>query len=340
MDRLASAGADSSTLPRVTTVVTPEQRRIQQALWASMPPPDFVVEIQLNVEGNAAELARLAYDWVDQLTMVLAPDARAGGVDLPVVEGTALKRMRPGDEYVTARVTRLSLSRGKTRVLSANGMAWLRAELLSVPAEVYVTFHRVGTDGRPMLGPATLRIQPVEWSPGWLQLCGHLRESAFSDPATQQTWLTALYSFADQANPGYGQIGYYRDAGETAIEVTTDPHVPGFVNTSRDSGHTIGRSRETLRGHDWLTIVPGELAVSLGGAPGLAATGAFAEVRALSRGGVALLATPAFTDYDTAAAERPFRALAPVLPPGRPLLLERSPAMPPSFVVDQARDHD
>lgn len=300
-----------------------------------MPPQDFLVEVQLNVDDSAVELSQLAYDWVDQLTMALAPEARVQAADLPVVVGTALKRMKPGDEYLTVQVTRLSLSRGVTRVLSAKGMAWLRAELATMPSEVYVMFHRVGADGRPKLGPTTLLIQPVERSPGWLQLCGHLRESVFADPATQRTWLATLYAYADQANPGYGQIGYYRGTSETAIEDTMDPHVPGFVNARRDPSRTIGRSRELLRGHDWLTVVPEELAVKLGGADGLAATGAFTEVRALRRGGVALLATPAFADYNTVAAERPFRALAAVLPPGRPQLLERSPNFPPAFVVDQ-----
>ncbi|WP_127502409.1 hypothetical protein [Actinoplanes solisilvae] len=310
--------------------VTAEQRRIQQALWAAAPPPDHTVEVQLNVEGDAAELAELAYEWAVQLTRALAPAADMA--KLPVVEGTALKRLKPGDEYVTARVER---ERRTTRVLSDKGLAWLRAELADMPREVHLTFARVSGGGRPVGGPQYLAISPVERSPGWLRLSGYLRESAFTDPATQRKWLTALCSVADLANPGYGQIAYYRGMGETAIENTMNPHVPGFVNARRDSDQTIGRSREILRGHDWLTIVPEELAAKLGGASALAATGAFAEVRALDRGGVALLATPTFQDYDLAAAEGPFRALAPVLPPGRPMLLEQPPWMPPPYVIDQ-----
>ncbi len=325
--------ARSTNLPRVTFEVTAEQRRVQQALWAAAPRPDFTVEMQLNVDESTADRPRLAYEWVDHLTTALAFDARSRAADLPVIEGTARKRLRPGDEYVTARVIRLR--RGTTRVLSAKGMAWLRAELATMPSEVHISFGRIDRDGEAMAGPVTLSIHPVEGSPGWLQLGGYLRESAFTDPATQQKVLTALLSFADRVNPGYGQIGYLRNDGATAIESVTDPHAPGFVRASRDPSHTIGRSREVLRGHDWLTIVPAELAATLGGAPGLAATGAFAEVRALGGGGVALLATAGFEDYDAAAAERPFRALAAVLPPGRPRLVEQPPWVAPAFVVDQ-----
>ncbi|SNY52891.1 hypothetical protein [Paractinoplanes atraurantiacus] len=146
---------------------------------------------------------------------------------------------------------------------------------------------------------------------------------------------TVLCSFADRANPGYGQIGYYRGTGATAIEHTMNPRTPGFVKAHRDPAHTIGRSRQTLRGHDWLTIVPAELTTILGGAEALAATGAFTEVRPLTHGGVALLATRDFKDYNAATAEPPFHALAPVLPSAGPLLVEQPPWTPPAFVMDR-----
>ena len=80
----------------------------------------------------------------------------------------------------------------------------------------------------------------------------------------------------------------------------------------------IPRSREQLRGYDWLTICPKELADRLGGTGALRATGAFHEVAQLSGGGVWLLATADYRDLDDAALYRVFRALAPVLPIGMP----------------------
>jgi len=79
-------------------------------------------------------------------------------------------------------------------------------------------------------------------------------------------------------------------------------------------------SRQVLRGYDWLTICPQELADRVGGAAGLAASGAFHEVAQLAGGGVWLLATADYRDYDEETMDRVFRALAPLLPAGLPVL--------------------
>jgi hypothetical protein len=87
-----------------------------------------------------------------------------------------------------------------------------------------------------------------------------------------------------------------------------------------------------------LTIVPEELADRLGGEPALRRSGAFAEVRKLAAGGVWLLATGDYREYDQSAVERVFDVLAPIPRPGLPRTRPHPPAnLPPYQVV--LKDH-
>jgi hypothetical protein len=59
----------------------------------------------------------------------------------------------------------------------------------------------------------------------------------------------------------------------------------------------VPRCHEVLRGYSWVTICAAELAVRLGGAGALAASGAFDEVTELPGGQVFLRATPTLDEY-------------------------------------------
>jgi hypothetical protein len=323
----------------VTGEVTPEQERRRDLLWAAMPRPDFTLGAQLNVDATAGDPAQIASDWVDHLTGAVGSGVRAQLAGLPGQTRAAIKTLTVGDVYGDITVTRMPAGeriRTRKRTLSDTGLDWLRTELADMPYQVDVSAGHLDEYGLIAGWTFSARIRPLPHSRGWLQLTGHLPESSFTDPdtgiGTQQRWLAALHAFADRVNPGYGQIGYHHGGGDTAVEETVDWRA--FQHNRRQSDFTIGRSRDTLRGYDWVTIVPQELASTLGGAEGLAATGAFAQVRPLVRGGVALLTTADFRDYTAATAEPAFRTLAPILPPGRPLLVPRSPNQPPVIVVD------
>ncbi|GGL96072.1 hypothetical protein GCM10010129_44910 [Streptomyces fumigatiscleroticus] len=80
----------------------------------------------------------------------------------------------------------------------------------------------------------------------------------------------------------------------------------------------LAESRTHLRGYSWITGVPSELAVRLGGAPRLTANGAFHAVRELRGGGLLLQSTETLAGYDDRAMRGVFHALASVLPPGIP----------------------
>lgn len=129
-------------------------------------------------------------------------------------------------------------------------------------------------------------------------------------------WLNVLLSYADRLNPGFGHVAYVYGDGATALEhsllATTHPR------EVRDPAYTVNECRRFLRGYSWLTILPQALSVRLGGADGLRRTKAFAEVRQLAAGGIWLLGTTDYRDYDAAAVRRVFYALAPVLRPGLP----------------------
>jgi len=309
--------------------LSPEALRLRDELWALAPRPDFTVEAQIVVETSA----EVAYDWVDDLTSALGGEVRARLAGLPASRKAA--GAEPGETYGEIEVTRYPDGRyaePQGLVLSEEGLRRLRSELADMPHIVRVTVGPLGADGIVNAGPVSLEITAPSGSPGWMRLSAYLRESAFMTAETQRRWVNALLSFADGVNPGYGQIGYHR-GDNTAVEETADARVVDI--TRRSSDYTIGRSRRLLRGYDWLTIVPRELADALGGAEALVATGAFAQVRPLHRGGLAVLADSSFQDYDLAAAEPVFRALAPVLPPGRPRLTPQPPTVPPAFVIDQ-----
>jgi hypothetical protein len=124
--------------------------------------------------------------------------------------------------------------------------------------------------------------------------------------------LETVRGIADRIGPAYGEIAYangYYGVYNTSLEDAL--HL-------REVPEQLARSRHTLRGYSWLTIAAQEIGDRLGGVAGLRATGAFAEVDQLAHGGYWLLATERFADYDLNQADKVFRALASVLPPGRP----------------------
>lgn len=124
--------------------------------------------------------------------------------------------------------------------------------------------------------------------PDWLRLAFSAPESDLDDPGQQQAWLAFIRETAEELNPAFGIIDYDYDSlyGETAVEIAVKES--WMLQTQR-----IPLSREVLRGYDWLTICPQELADRLGGV---------------------------------------FRALAPVLPVGEPVLFDERQA-------EQGRDY-
>ncbi|MGK5678132.1 hypothetical protein [Actinoplanes sp. URMC 104] len=299
---------------------------------------DFTLDVQVNVEASAEELPRVVHDWLDRGFTVLAGEIKAGTARLPELAAAAGRVVGAGDSFGQIRVDRGEgrARRAAARAVSEAGWRWLRDELSEMPRKVTVDAGRLDATGLIGGENFTARASVHPESPGWVQLHASVRRSRFLDAehglAAQQRCREFLEDFADRRNPGYGQITYYYYGGRTPVEELVDPRVAG--HRPSDPALTIGTCREVLRGYGWLTIVPQELVDRLGGVAALTASGAFAQVRPLARGGVSLLVTDDFRDYTVQSVEAAFKVLAPVLPPGRPLPLQhRSPVEAPVIIV-------
>ncbi|MEU8652253.1 hypothetical protein [Streptomyces sp. NPDC048737] len=129
-----------------------------------------------------------------------------------------------------------------------------------------------------------------------------------ADPLFCAGLLDFLATALDGANPVFARVDH--------LNVHDTPDLEAALR--RTHRRHLRESRTCLRGCSWISGVPGELAARLGGASGLAATGAFHAVRELRGGGLLLQATETLAGYDNQAMREVFRALAPVLPPGIP----------------------
>jgi hypothetical protein len=131
-------------------------------------------------------------------------------------------------------------------------------------------------------------------------------------------WAEFVRQCAIRASACYAHVSDDTEVSTgTALEQATarDLANPWFPRTPEE---TVPHCREVLRGYSWVTICARELAAVLGGAPALAASGAFDEVTELPDGQVYLRATPTLAEYHGARLHRVLEVLAPVLLAGRP----------------------
>ncbi|TDD58902.1 hypothetical protein E1263_17110 [Kribbella antibiotica] len=145
--------------------------------------------------------------------------------------------------------------------------------------------------------------------PGQVRLTVNARTPELLDPGSDERWMSFLADAVGSRSVDYGQV-----------------ILDGNINhaTSLDMAvrrifiHSIEESSKYLRGYGWITLCPAALAARLGDGAGLEASAAFVAVRTLASGDVLLLATATPQEFDQEALRRVWRALAPVLPPGKP----------------------
>ena len=115
---------------------------------------------------------------------------------------------------------------------------------------------------------------------------------------------------ADAADLAHGAVSFSTMPGRL------DPHRPGLnAALNRDPSSATEPARVALRGYDWVTVIPAELAERLGGADGLLTTGAFHWVVGLTHGGVLAQATESPRNFTREAARAVADALRPVFAP-------------------------
>jgi hypothetical protein len=158
----------------------------------------------------------------------------------------------------------------------------------------------------------------------YAQLTYTVAEPRLREPAFTHLLLDLVQSMVRRVEPLYGQIGYQRHT-ETALIRQHPTLQPPYAVAEAHA--------QPVLGYDWVTMVPDAVGVALGGEPALRDSGAFAAVTRLDRGGWFLVSTPSLFQYDMAAAERVFAALAPSLPTGTPIPYETSLIDPPTHVV-------
>jgi hypothetical protein len=296
--------------------------------------------IDLEMPG-AAEYAQLARRWFDAGFSVIAAGQRLALETGPKLPPEAIRRAMPsgppGATWGFVSVTRyfpkkvaksgqqVFTVKESARVWSARNWAWLLEQLADPPHDATLGTARLADASASHPGyPENPRIRMTAYRdkrlPEWLRLAFSAPEAELNSPERQRSWLSFLREITERLNPAFGIIDYEYDSlyGQTAVESTIKPL------SLRPYFEGMPMSRQVLRGYDWLTVCPQELADRLGGVEALRDTGAFHEVARLSGGGVWLLATADYRDYDEAAMDRVFRALAPALPPGTPVLLDES----------------
>jgi hypothetical protein len=287
------------------------------------------VSLSLELDVDAAsvgDLGALAFEWFDDVSRIALAEPRTvleDGGDVPV----ALPFADPASWNPAGAPVRLQsmvlVSSRRAKAFDAKALPWLRERLGEGQerASLYFWLTAGSEPDSPNVWYPSLDVHRPGESPGWMRLGAYVRESIFLDRArgaeAQRLWLGILRSWAERVNPGFGQIEYgYDDFGTTGLEYSLPPDI---ALEDRVADYTVAQCRRYLRGYSWLTVVPSELAAQLGGAAGLRRTGTFVEVAELRAGGLWLLATGDYREYGPEQVDRVFRALAPVLRPGRPV---------------------
>ncbi|MER5636207.1 hypothetical protein ABT095_04550 [Kitasatospora sp. NPDC002227] len=278
---------------------------------------------EINVERpEPAAFEQLARSWLDGGFTALAGAHRQALAAGPALPPEAMRRSMPcGPPHAAWGFVSVARHDGRRlrssgRVISDRSTAWFLRQLADPPRTATIGLSVLDEHGYP--GPSPLRItvdHPELLDPreaiDWTVLSFEIPEADLLDPGRQEAVLGFLHGITDGLDPSYGNITYRDGLGKTGLERTLGP-------PWRFPYETVPTSRQALRGYDWWTLCPKELAGRLGGADALRVTGAFHEVTELPSGALRLQATDHYRDYGPEAWTAVFRALAPVLPPGVP----------------------
>ncbi|MEV0460635.1 hypothetical protein [Catellatospora methionotrophica] len=289
------------------------------------------VHLQLSLDNVAAAESRaLLRTWYETAVTLLDADLLAEILHAPP-DGHHPHRGQPGTAAGVLKVEPDDVFKPRERQLDeaswatyldtspAEGIAWFG------PVSQY-GWAQTGNDGQFLV----LEHRAHGTSGDALALTASVNSARLDDCVFGQRWLAVARSLCDQLPVSHAEIGHRPFRAETRVRDLTMLDRLLY----RYPADSIAASRSMLRGYAWLTVLPRELGDVLGGVEKLAATGVFHEVARLDTGGYWLLATEHFDEYDTAAAERVFHVLAPVLPPGLPA---RSTAEPHMIILRDAR---
>ncbi|MFE9421550.1 hypothetical protein ACFYNO_01155 [Kitasatospora sp. NPDC006697] len=287
---------------------------------------DLYAEINLEWPRSPTAYEQLARAWLDGGFSALAPEHRLALETGPKLPPEAIRRAVPcGPPHAAWGFVSIVRHDGRQdrrsgRVISARSMAWFLKQLADPPRTAAIGLSVLDEHGYPGASPLRITVDRPEadnWPEAidWAVLSFELPEADLLDPVRQEAVLGFLRRTVEALDPSFGNLTYHDGLGRTGLERTLGP-------PWKFPKDTIPVSRRVLRGYDWWTVCPKELAATLGGAEGLRATGAFHEVDRLPSGALWLRATEHYRDYGPDAYPAVFHALAPALPPGVPKRFE------------------
>lgn len=251
--------------------------------------PDLAtLVLYLDDADRTPDPAPLLQSWYDEACRVLMPFVRPAGAPEPTTAFTAFEESTDG---VRGRRRRPQhWADGLTVRLGQLSAHWYDV----TPGAAELDLHVVRFGGRH------LKLQASVGYP----------ERSPLVPRVLNALLELTQRMAGLADLAYGEI--LRAAAGPTSGTLLDAALRRAPEESADA------CRRQLRGYEWVTVCPRELAQRLGGPDGLRDTGAFAEVTPLPYGAVLLRATDTPEEYRGERVQAVFRALAPVLPAGMP----------------------
>jgi len=291
-------------------------------------------EVDIDVPDSDL-LTKWTYAWVHSAVSRLVPETlakyeSAGG------SGSARSSGVPNGVRISLRLTTLDMSRTGELPWSPSNLDKFCARIGGGSHYGHCEVIRLDGSGEQH-GPPTIavgvRLSEIEPRAASLYcLLPTARVEAPTATIAMEDILALTRAMADKCNPLYGSIGY--DVGEDGTVLESAFNSYGLFDD-------YAEVRQYLRGYDWVTVLPAEIAARLGGAESLRRSGAFVDAQDLASGGVLVRATSDFFDYSIADANQVFRTLAPCLRPGMPVVREILGVQyrRPPLVVANAAEH-
>lgn len=259
---------------------------MERAEGPSSVPTNMHIELLIDV-GRDEGYRAVVSDWLTSAITAVFPE----------VSGTA---------YPHSSLGAASLQfggRSRSRKFTAANLNWALNEAVA-GCSIWWAVQRSGVRDHAMA-----RVQRDDVDKSFAQLILDVPEELFVDRSVQQRVVEAVRELADITDPVFGAAGYGGDATRTELE---------YALRSFGVFDEYPAARRYLRGYDWVTVVPKEIAADLGGVGALTDSGAFHRVAGLTSGVVVLVATEEFSEYRDVAARRVFETVARVLKPGLP----------------------
>ncbi|WP_409055345.1 hypothetical protein [Streptomyces sp. SYP-A7185] len=286
--------------------------------------PTLRAEINLPCPAEGDAYRRLAHAWITAATGLLAGPLGNDfhqGLDLtaPALANNGTGPCGPPGtlwaSFVYYETTRRRQRLVETYFSPANWQEFL-AQLGHRPLDAQLQLALLDAEGQPGEPWLDVSLTRDHDAPDVVSLVAVRTSEEFEDPATadeaQQRWESLLHSQVQS----HGNVLY-------AYVADDSEHISGRTALEDGIGLLLGDTlpelETTLRGYGWLTVCsPGVLA-ALGGIAALRACEAFTEVTPVAGGGAWLKATDRIHGYTPAHVRAVFDALAPVLPPDKPV---------------------